>query len=553
MKTALAAAGPRTRRLIALAAGAALPLAFAPFFLWWLAPPLLALLFLLWLDATPRAAAGLGFAFGFGAFATGTWWLYISIHVVGGAPVVMAVAAVLLLISLMAGYSALCGWLMARIMRWRPPAARHQQSDPDPQDSRAATAPGHAHARPEGSAQPGQAQLAAFCLLLLPGLWVLVEWLRGWLFTGFPWLTIGYTQVDGPLRGLAPVTGVYGLSLLVALLAGALALLVAGDLRRRLLALAVIVMAAGATLPLTGREWTGPAGAPLAVALVQGNVSQERKWRPEELTATMDLYRERTLALTGVDLVVWPEAAIPALAHEVEDYLDEMTGLGLERGFSLVTGILVYDFLRREFSNSLLSLGAQPGIYDKQHLVPFGEYFPVPGFVRNVLRLLDLPYQDITPGQPGQPPLMAGAVPLAPSICYEGILGNLQRQFFPEAQLLVNVSNDGWFGDSIAPHQHLQMARTRALESGRWLLRATNTGITALVDPDGRIAAQVPQFEVATLTGTVQPRTGQTPYLRLGDWPALLAALLLSCLGAVASRIAVGAASAANTPGSIRG
>lgn len=504
MMTLLAAAGPRTRRALALAAGAALPLAFAPFFLWWLAPLLLALLFLLWLDATPRAAAGLGFAFGFGAFATGTWWLYISIHVVGGAPVVMAVAAVLLLISLMAGYLALCGFLAARLIRGRQQVDRHEHA---------------------GS--------AAVCLLLLPGLWVLVEWLRGWLFTGFPWLTLGYTQVDGPLRGLAPVTGVYGLSLLTALLAGALALLAAGDLRRRLLALAVIVIAAGATLPLTGREWTAPVGPPLDVALVQGNVAQERKWRPEELTATMDLYRDRTLALSGVELVVWPEAAIPALAHEVEDYLDGMAELGLTRGFSLVTGILVYDFRRREFSNSLLALGPRPGRYDKQHLVPFGEYFPVPDFVRDVLRLLDLPYQDITPGQPGQVPLMAGPVPLAPSICYEGILGNLQRQFFPEAQLLVNVSNDGWFGDSIAPHQHLQMARTRALESGRWLLRATNTGITALVDPDGRLVGQVPQFEVATLTGTVQPRQGQTPYLRLGDWPALGVALLLVIFGSI--------------------
>ena len=520
MRAALAAAGPRTRRLLALAAGAALPLAFAPFFLWWLAPPLLALLFLFWLDSTPRVAAGLGFAFGFGAFATGTWWLYISIHVVGGAPVVMAVAAVLLLIALMAGYSALCGWLAARLIRGRAPAAQGHPSS-------------SAVRQPAGlPGLPSQAQLATACLLL-PGLWVLVEWLRGWLFTGFPWLTLGYTQVDGPLRGLAPVTGVHGLSLLTALLAGALALLLLGDARRRLLALAVILLGAGATLPLSGREWTEPAGAPLAVALVQGNVAQERKWRPEELAATMDLYRERTLALSGVDLVVWPEAAIPALAHEVEDYLEEMSELGLERGFSLVTGILVYDFLRREFSNSLLALGPAPGLYDKQHLVPFGEYFPVPDFVRNVLRLLDLPYQDITPGLPGQAPLMAGSVPLAPSICYEGILGNLQRQFFPEAQLLVNVSNDGWFGDTIAPHQHLQMARTRALESGRWLLRATNTGITALVDPDGRIAGQVPQFEVATLTGTVQPRTGQTPYLRLGDWPALLAALLLLLIGSI--------------------
>jgi apolipoprotein N-acyltransferase len=201
----------------------------------------------------------------------------------------------------------------------------------------------------------------------------------------------------------------------------------------------------------------------------------------------------------------------------------------------LILGILTFDFGTGEFRNSLLTVGGSTGVYHKRHLVPFGEYFPVPDFIRNVLRLMNLPYTDITPGLDGQRPLLARGIALAPSICYEDAFGTELRDFLPEAGLLINVSNDGWFGDSIAPHQHLQMARFRALESGRYMLRSTNTGITAVIDPKGAVVAQGSQFKAVVVSATVQPRVGATPWVRFGNWPALIACALLLMLPAVVS------------------
>jgi apolipoprotein N-acyltransferase len=281
------------------------------------------------------------------------------------------------------------------------------------------------------------------------------------------------------------------------------------------------------TALLTGHEWTAPSGEPLNVALVQGGITQDRKWLLEELETTKALFSDLTLKLDKADLIIWPEAAIPALAHEEEDFLRGMRELMKARRQELILGILTFDFGTGEFRNSLLTVGAGTGVYHKRHLVPFGEYFPVPEFIRNVLRLMSLPYTDITPGLDGQRPLMVGGVALAPSICYEDAFGDELRDYLPEAGLLVNVSNDGWFGNSIAPHQHLQMARFRALESGRFMLRSTNTGITAVIDPQGRVVKQGPQFQAVVVSALVQPRQGATPWVRFGNWPVLSVCVLL--------------------------
>ncbi|MEO8225584.1 MAG: apolipoprotein N-acyltransferase [Gammaproteobacteria bacterium] len=483
-------------RLAAAAAGAALPLSFAPFALWWLAPLLLAVLFVLAHGAAGRSRAQRGFWFGFGCFATGTYWLYISIHQFGGVAPPIAVALCGALILLMALYVAVWGFLTA-MTRCREPAWEF--------------------------------------LAVMPALWVGMEWLRGWLFSGFPWLSLGYGQIDGPLAAWAPVAGVHGLSLLVALTAGALAVQVTGPGRARLAGLGVLVAVAASTALLTGRTWTEPAGEPLKVALVQGGIAQDRKWLLEELETTKALFLDLTLKLDDADLIIWPEAAIPALAHEEEDFLRSLGELMKARHQELILGILTFDFGTGEFRNSLLTLGGNAAVYHKRHLVPFGEYFPVPDFIRNVLRLMNLPYTDITPGLDGQRPLRVRGVALAPSICYEDAFGNELRDFLPEAGLLVNVSNDGWFGDSIAPHQHLQMARFRALESGRFMLRSTNTGITAVIDPRGRVVAQGAQFKAVVVTATVQPRQGATPWVRYGNWPvlAICVVLLLAALAPV--------------------
>ena len=483
--------------LLALGAGACLPLGFAPVSFWWVVPLLFAGLFLLLDGASTRERALRAFSFGFGAFVAGTWWLYISIHDFGGLAAPIAGSVVLLLIFIMALYHAawilLCSLWPGRTLAWQ-------------------------------------------CLAILPAGWTLVEWLRGWLFGGFPWLSIGYSQIDGPLAAWAPLLGVHGISLLVMLIAGALAVLPAGALRARLAGLLMLVLIGGGTVLLGGQQWTAPDGAPLDVALVQGGITQDRKWLAEELESTQALYSDITIGLDKADLIIWPEAAIPALAHEVEDYLTAFAELARARNQTIVLGILTYEFDTKAFHNSLLMIGKGAGLYHKRHLVPFGEYFPVPDFIRNMLRMMNLPYQDIDAGPAHQLPLQMPGVALAPTICYEDVFGTELRSFLPAAGLLVNVSNDAWFGDSIAPHQHLQMARFRALETGRYMLRSTNTGITAIIDEQGRVIERGKQFGVAIVTGTAQPFSGATPWVRFGNTPVLGACLLLLLLPFVSRR-----------------
>lgn len=485
----------RAGSLLALAAGAALPLAFAPFTLPFLAPLSIALLFGIWMSS-PGEAAWRGFLFGVAAFLAGTWWLYVSVRLVGGTPLPVALLLLGGLVAVMAGWIALCGFGVARLRT--------------------------------GS-------LAFDGCVLAPAAWVLIEWLRGWVLTGFPWLSLGYGQIDGPLAAWGPIGGIYGVSLVTAVLGGALLALVRGGARDRAAASVVLLAVALATWGLGLRSWSAPAGEPLRVALVQGAIPQLIKWLPGERQATMDLYRSMTEALAPTDLVIWPEAAVPVPDSLVQDYLDDLGVLARARNFQLVLGILTYDEARDEFRNSLLAVGEPAGVYHKRHLVPFGEFFPVPGFVRSWMRMMNLPYSDIAHGESRQAPLEAAGVALAPTICYEDAYGAEQLVFLPAAGLLVNVSNDAWFGDTLAPHQHLQIARMRALETGRPMVRATNTGITAIIDERGRVNATIAQFRPDVLAGTVQPFSGATPYVRTGNVPVVaLATVVLA--GAAARR-----------------
>lgn len=481
------------RRLPATLAGAALPLGFAPTGYFFLVPILLAVLFGGWRTVPPREAALRGLLFGAAAFLTGTWWLYISVRLVGGTPLPVALLLLGGLVAIMAAWVALCGYGVARL-----------RTD----------------------------VLAFDVCLLAPAAWVIVEWLRGWVLTGFPWLSLGYGQIDGPLAAWAPVGGVYGVTFVTALLAGALLTVVMGSARERLAGVLVLALIASGTWLVGARIWTTPEGEPLRVSLVQGAVPQLLKWRPEERLATMELYRSMTAALPAQDLVIWPEVAVPAPDIYVADYLAGLTQLAHERHLQLLVGILTHDPERDEYRNSLLALGEPAGAYHKRHLVPFGEFFPVPEFIRRWMRMMNLPYSDLTRGSARQLPLQAHGVALAPSICYEDVYGAEQLGFLPASGLLVNVSNDAWFGDTQAPHQHLQMARMRALETGRYLVRATNTGITAIVDEHGGVRQTIPQFVPGVLSGSVQPFSGATPYVRTGNWPVLLFGfLVLACTG----------------------
>jgi apolipoprotein N-acyltransferase len=469
-----------------------MPLGFAPFGWFWLVPLLLVVLLACWDGQPRREAAWRGFWFGVGAFGTGTYWLYISIAVFGGSPLWLAIFLMLALVLIMACYFALAAWLWVWL---RPDSA------------------------------------AVALLAWFPSIWVLTEWLRGWLFTGFPWLSLGYGQIDGPLAGWAPVGGVYAVSLVTACFAGGVALLLLGkNLRERSWALVALVLAVSSSLLLLDRAWTEPSGEPVRVALVQGSISQDRKWLPQQRRPTMRLYEELTFAERDADLVVWPEVAVPAMRYQVDAWLDRLDERARRAGFSLLLGILVDDFDNDQFFNSLISSGVAEGEYHKRHLVPFGEFFPVPDFIREWMRLMSLPHRDTAHGEQDQAPLRAAGLLLSPSICYEDAYGAEQRDFLPQANMLVNVSNDAWFGDSIAPHQHLQIARMRALETGRYMLRTTNTGITAIIDSGGRMQSRLPQFEAGVLRGDVLPHNGATPFVRFGNTPVVLLSLILPAL-----------------------
>jgi apolipoprotein N-acyltransferase len=484
----------RTAKVIApcVIAGAVLPLAFAPFHAWWLAPCSYAVLFLCWRNASPKLSFWSGFGFGFAAFLFGIYWIYISVHEIGGAPIWLGVLLMLGLVAVMALYPALVGWIGARwlgttgALRW---------------------------------------------LMVLPALLVLSEWIRGWFLTGFGWLSPGYAQTESWLLGLAPILGVLGVSWAVFVIGGALATAVAGTNRERLNAAAVVIVLVAASWIATRQAWTEPKDGTITVALTQGAVPQTIRWLPEQLPVARELYLGLTLEALGSDLIVWPEAAIPNYYENEREYLGEIERLAAGAGSRVMFGMLKYDWQTGAAHNALFTLGLpERSAYIKRHLVPYGEYFPVPGFVRDWLRAMELPNIDTQPGPPGQPPIALLGERIAVTICYEDVFGAEQLDSFPEATLLVNVSNDAWFGDSLAAHQHLQIARMRAAEVRRYQLRSTNTGITAVIDPYGQVVSRLPQFEPGVLRESVRGMTGSTPYIAWGNFAAVL--LALGALGA---------------------
>jgi len=484
-------------RAAALAAGALLTLSFAPYGQWWLAVAAPALLIALWARAaTARDGAWLGFAFGFGLYAAGTWWLYISIRGFGQAPVWVALLVMATLVLIMAAYQGLLGYVA---VRWLRPAS------------------------------------ATGRMLWVPAAWVLVEWWRGWFLSGFPWLSLGYSQTDSPLAGLAPLGGVHLLTFGLLAGAGALPLLWPGRGPLRALALVVLVLPWTLGQWLRGTAWTTPAGPARTVAIVQGAIPQDMKWLESNQQNILDTYARLHRQGLGAQLIVWPEATLPDVANRYRDYLGAVWAAARAAGSDVVLGTLreqlgASDEDEPRYYNSLLALGHgdkdEPAFYDKRHLVPFGEYFPVPGWVRSWLRLMNLPYSDFDRGAAQQPPLRLGGLVLAPSICYEDAYPALLRPETRAAEVLVTATNDAWFGHAGARYQHLQIARMRALESRRFLLRAANDGVSAVIDPDGRVVATAPEFAPAVLRAQFVPRRGDTPYLLLGDWLALGMALL---------------------------
>lgn len=468
------------RSLLAFAAGSLTVLAFAPFTLHFLAVAGTFVLFLLWLDASPAQAFREGWLYGAGLMGFGVFWMHISIDQFGNVGTLLAVVITLLFAALMALYYGAVGWLAVKI--------------------------------PQAQAGPAL-KLVSVCLL-----WTLFEWLRGWLLSGFPWLALGYSQIDSILAGWAPLLGVYGVTLAVALTAASLLGLLLATGYSRLLFVALLTMSWGGGFLLTGQAWTRAAGKPISVSIVQGNVAQQEKWRQENLQPTLDLYTALTRKSWHSDLIIWPETAVPSFAAQVEEsFLRPMEMEAKANRSTLLVGIADWK-PGNKYYNAMLALGNERAAYHKRHLVPFGEFLPLKPLLQPLINWLQIPMSDFSPGREGSPLLTLAGWSAGISICYEDAFGAEVIAALPQAAFLVNASNDAWFGDSPALPQHLEIARMRALESGRYLLRSTNTGISAIIAPDGRVAAASPAFERDVLTGLVTPLQGMTPYARWGNW-----------------------------------
>jgi len=468
-------------------------LAYSPFDLLPLALVALAVLTHLWITArSSRAAFGIGFVFGLGMFVAGVSWVYVSLHRFGAMPAPLAAIATLAFCAILALYPALAGAAQTRLRA--PPALR--------------------------------------AVLVIPACWTLAEALRATLFTGFPWLTLGSAVVDTPLAGFSPLAGVYGASLAAAVGAGLLWCVALGQARWIAAAAFAVIGVTGAAL----REvhWTMPTGAPFTASVLQGNVPQALKFDPLRYARTLETYA-RLAEGSRARLIVLPETAVPRMLDSIDPaYLARLEAAAKRNGGDLLLGVPV-RVSPGEYYNAVLSLGVSPRqLYYKAHLVPFGEFVP-PGFGW-VVRVLSIPLADFSRGPARPIPLRVAGQNVAANICYEDAYGAELIRQLPEATLLANLSNVAWFGDSLAPQQHLQIARARALETGRMHLVATNTGVTAAIDRDGRVLARLAPFAEGRLDVEVQGYAGATPYVRYGDWPALAWCALVLAIVALLPR-----------------
>jgi len=452
----------------------------------------LAYLFYFALNHSPKKTAIFYYLFGFFCFSIGLYWLYISIHIVSGAPLWLAI----LLIGVLSGVMALFYCLVGFIISYAYQLFKSKY---------------------------------LVLTLLAPAIWTLSELLRGYAFTGFPWLTIGYSQSSTLLSAWAPIGGVYLVSFIVSLIAG-YCLLISSKIRP-LLSLFSVLIIIGSSFFIRPIEWTERVDKEFSVALVQGAVAQEKKWLTTEFIRTLTLYRNSLLNLENTNLVIWPEVAIPAYAENVKGYLDELEGILKQQNIDLLMLGINTKGKNGEVFNSVITLGGDNREYHKRHLVPFGEYFPVPKFIREWLQKMKLPHRDISIGPEVQEMLKLDQYFIATSICYEDIFGDELLDYQPLANVLVNVTNNAWFGESIASSQHFQMSRMRAIETGRYLLRSTNTGITAIVMPDGNIQEELEPYNFSILKGNFYPMKDETPYSRFGDLFVILLMTLIMTLG----------------------
>ena len=476
------------RFLASFLAGSASVLAFAPYSIWLITLPCLAVLFVLLYHAkSTKEGLLLGYSFGLGLFGFGVYWIYYSLHLFGSAIAPLAAVGTLLFVALMAVYIGLFGWLSQKLPKQQP---------------------------------------VLWCIFGVPALWLLIEWFRSWFLTGFPWLSIGYSTIETPLAGYAPVGGVYLNSLMLALICGAVAAVI---VKRTIISGAVSLALVGSILlggyQLGKIQWTEAFSEPVTVTMVQGNIAQEMKFLPNLLEDSLRTYSE--MSNTGSELIIWPESAIPTFYSDVAQWEEEFSREMKERGSTVISGGFHASDDYSEYYNAIKVLGGTDDqIYTKRHLVPFGEFIPFRNIVTILSELIDIPMSDLSPGKGPVQPIDINGVKYGMSICYEDAFGSEIIKQLPEANVLINVSNDAWFGDSSAPHQHQEIAAMRALETGRPLIRATNTGISSFISSNGKIIESAAQYEQTSVVYSINPRRGNTPYSTIAGSFTLVFSLL---------------------------
>ncbi len=482
------------RLLIAIISGAGATLAFAPYSLWPFAFISPLCLFLLLHQQTTKRATWLGFVWGLGYFGAGVSWVHVSIDNFGGMPMAAGLFLMIGLISYLALYPMLFSFLTTRFF--------------------------------------SHSSLSKY-LLALPALWLVTDWLRGWVFTGFPWLWLGYSQIDSPLSAWGPIFGVEGITAIIIISVGA----VTYSLLEKKWGLLLIPAILGITsFTIKPFDWVNPQPEKATkVALIQGNINQALKWLPSERWPTIMKYIDLTRKNWDADLIIWPEAAIPALELEIPSFLRNLDSAATMNNSTVITGI-VGESPTGNFYNNIISLGVngtngydykQQPRYSKHHLLPFGEFVPFENILRPIAPIFNLPMSSFSRGDYIQPNMEASGSHLAPALCYEIVYGEQVREnITAQTDYILTLSNDAWFGTSIGPLQHMEMAQMRALETGKPVIRSTNNGVTAITNHKGNITEQIPQFTTAVLRGEVIPTTGTTPYRYWGTWPLYLLVML---------------------------
>ncbi|MFQ3288894.1 MAG: apolipoprotein N-acyltransferase [Alteromonadaceae bacterium] len=494
--------------------GLSLVFAYAPFSQWWLALIIPALWFNLIDRKSVKIAIKQGFFFGLGWFCSGISWVHVSIDQFGGLPLAISLLLMLFLCIYLALYPAIACYLSARL-------AQNKQLN----------------------------------LWLLPAFWLISEYLRSEVLTGFPWLSLGYSQIDGPLAAYAPVIGEIGITCLI-LIINILIFKLIFKVKQQVplvnilhfTSLLIIILL---TFSLQNISWVTPTNKSITTALVQANITQDMKWAPEQEWPTMLKFLELTRLNYDADLIIWPESAVPSWEPAVQEYLQMVNRSANLNNSAIITGILNYDNQTNDYFNALIVLGNKNtndaegdyfynhiNRYYKNHLLPIGEYVPFGDLLRPLAPLFNLPMSSFTRGAYVQPNLIANGLHILPLICFEiAFPRQLSANLTSTTDLLLTVSNDAWFGDSHGPHQHLEIARMRALEFGRPLLRSTNNGITAVVDHQGKIIKTIPQFEEAVLKAEINLVSGKTPYSQFGNILTWFFPLMILLINLVISRI----------------